>query len=583
MLVYGDVERVERVADKRAAILETLRLVEPMAAGIERHAAVVSAFVSLSELAQGIADAAFRERGAEASSSQEQVVSTALVALARTVDESWRSGFEPGALPWSALRALNRLDGAETLRVKEAEGYAFYALYPETYLEAARRSGLDRGTTVIGIRSIGTGLAALVAAALDAAIPATVRPVGHPFRREIRIDTALAEHLTADPDRSFAIVDEGPGLSGSSFGAVADWLEARGVAGGRIHFFPSHPGDLGPEAADPHRARWSSASRHWVGADDLLLNGGRLGAWAAELVGTLETPLEDLSGGAWRSRRYRSEADWPAANVQQERRKFVARAGGVSWLIKFAGLGPAGEGKLARARQLHEAGFAPEVAGLRYGFLVERWIEHANSLDHIPCDRSLLIRWIGTYLGFRARAFPAPAGRGASLEQLAKMARHNAGLALGPDAAAALARPLSRAPELEQRVRRIRIDGRLHAQEWLVEHGRLFKTDALDHCAGHDLVGCQDVAWDIAGARSEFMLDHAETARLCDIVEHESGRPVDPELLTLLEPCYLAFQLGAATLAAHAIGGHEAVRLRRDAQRYAAGLRVYLARSAAGG
>jgi hypothetical protein len=583
MLVYGDVERVERIADKRAAILETLRRVEPMAAGIGRHAAVVSAFVSLSELAQGIADAAFRERGADGRSSKEQVVATALVALARTVDESWRSGFEQGAPPWSALRALNGLDGAETLRVKEAEGYAFYALYPETYLEAARRSGLDRGTTVIGIRSIGTGLAALVSAALGAAIPVTVRPVGHPFRREIRIDTSLAEQLTADPDRSFAIVDEGPGLSGSSFGAVADWLETRGVAGGRIHFFPSHPGDLGPEAVDSHRARWSSASRHWFAADDLLLNGGHLAAWAAELVGTLETPLEDLSGGAWRSRRYQSEADWPAANVQQERRKFLARADGASWLIKFAGLGPAGEGKLWQARQLYEAGFAPRVAGLRHGFLVERWIEHAASLDQMPCDRSLLVGWIGTYLGFRARAFPAPAGRGASLEQLAQMARHNAGQALGHDAAAALARTLSRASELEHHARRIRIDGRLHAHEWLIEHGRLIKTDALDHCAGHDLIGCQDVAWDIAGARAEFMLDHAETARLCDIVERESGRPVDPELLACLEPCYLAFQLGAATLAARAIGGHEAVRLHSDARRYAAGLRAYLARSASGG
>jgi hypothetical protein len=160
------------------------------------------------------------------------------------------------------------------------------------------------------------------------------------------------------------------------------------------------------------------------------------------------------------------------------------------------------------------------------------------------------------------------------------MAGHNAGQALGPEAAAALARPLARASELQQRVRRIRIDGRLHAHEWLVEDGRLFKTDALDHCAGHDLIGCQDVAWDIAGARSEFMLDHAETARLCDIVEQESGHSVDPELLACLEPCYLAFQLGAAKLAARAIGGHEAVRLSGDAQRYAARLRSYLATSA---
>src|ERR687883_13969 len=61
MLVYGDAERVERVADKRATILDALRVVDTMAAGIERHAALVSVFVALSELAQGIADAAFKD------------------------------------------------------------------------------------------------------------------------------------------------------------------------------------------------------------------------------------------------------------------------------------------------------------------------------------------------------------------------------------------------------------------------------------------------------------------------------------------------------------------------------------------
>ena len=580
MLVYGDAERVERVADKRATILEALRVVDTMAAGIERHAALVSVFVALSELAQGIADAAFKDRGADGNSLQEQAVSNALIALGRTVDASWRSGFAKGPLPWSALRALNALAGTEALLVKEAEGYAFYALYPEAYLEAARRSRLDSRTTVIGIRSIGTGLAALVAAALDATMLVTVRPVGHPFRREIRIDLALAAQITADPDRTFAIVDEGPGLSGSSFGAVADWLEARGVAQGRIHFFPSHPGDLGPEATEAHRVRWSSASRHFVAADDLLLAEERLAAWLTGLVGTLEAPLDDVSGGGWRRWRYHGEADWPAANVQQERRKFLAHASGGSWLIKFAGLGRAGEAKLSQARQLCEAGFTPPVAGLRHGFLVERWIDHATSLDQMPYDRSLLVKGIGTYLGFRARAFPAPTARGAGLEQLAEMACHNAGQALGSEAAAAVARALSRASELQHNVRRIRIDGRLHAHEWLVEHGRLIKTDALDHCASHDLIGCQDAAWDIAGARFEFMLDRTETVRLCDIVERESGHHIDRDLLAYLEPCYLAFQLGAATLAARAIGGPEAVRLRQAAERYAARLRLILATEA---
>jgi hypothetical protein len=73
------------------------------------------------------------------------------------------------------------------------------------------------------------------------------------------------------------------------------------------------------------------------------------------------------------------------------------------------------------------------------------------------------------------------------------------------------------------------------------------------------------------------MLDQAETVRLCDIVEQQSGHRVDRELLAYLEPCYLAFHLGAATLAARAIGGDEAVRLHRAAERYAARLRSILA------
>ena len=100
------------------------------------------------------------------------------------------------------------------------EGYSFYALYPEAYLEAA--SALA-GTPVhaIGIRSIGLGLAALIAAACDGAMPISVRPVGHPFQRELRLSPALQRRLLEGaPDTVYAIADEGPGLSGSSFSAA---------------------------------------------------------------------------------------------------------------------------------------------------------------------------------------------------------------------------------------------------------------------------------------------------------------------------------------------------------------------------
>src|SRR5215217_4658376 len=192
MLVYGDASRTERLGEKRASILAALAAVEPMAPGIERHAALVAAFIASSELVQGLADAAFEEHGADRGSEAERSGMTALAALAAMIDASWRHGVAAPAVPWPALEPLGGLDGAMTLRTNEAEGYAFYALYPESYLEAARRSGLGPRTAVIGIRSIGTGLAALVAAVLRTPLPVTVRPVGHPYRRELRIGGPLA-------------------------------------------------------------------------------------------------------------------------------------------------------------------------------------------------------------------------------------------------------------------------------------------------------------------------------------------------------------------------------------------------------
>jgi hypothetical protein len=41
---------------------------------------------------------------------------------------------------------------------------------------------------------------------------------------------------------------------------------------------------------------------------------------------------------------------------------------------------------------------------------------------------------------------------------------------------------------------------RTHGEEATRDLDRLLKTDALDYHAGHDPIGCQDIAWDIAGA-----------------------------------------------------------------------------------
>ena len=585
MLVYGDASITESPNEKHARIVEAAREAVAMAVGVERHGALVAAFIEAGELAQGIADAAFAKQGHDASTPAQDRAMALLMELAGIVRLSWQSGFGRIApLLDSAIIRCEAAQWSDSICVKRPEGYAFYALYPEAYLEAAVALAPLRGKVqVIGIRSIGTGLAAMVATALGAPGPVTVRPVGHPFRRELALVPELAAGLLAQPEAQLAVVDEGPGLSGTSFGAVADYLEDQGVAPERIWFFPSHAGDLGPQASPRHRARWAKAARHVVDFDTLVLGANnpahRLESWVADLVGAPEAPLDTLSGGGWRQRAY-GGAQWPPAHVQQERQKFLLRTRTGAWLLKFAGLGREGVRNLDRARALSAAGFTPEVVGYRHGFLVERWIEDAHPLDLRAVDRGALVGFVGRYLGFRARAFLAGPEQGASLNRLLEMARANTAQALGEAWARRLDRFTPDLPELERRVRRVETDNRLHAWEWLqCADGRLFKTDALDHHAAHDLVGCQDVAWDVAGATIELDLSEAEAQDLCAVIAHETGRAVDPGLLAVCLPCYLAFQTGYYALAADTLVGwpDEAARLRAASDRYAARLRGVLA------
>jgi hypothetical protein len=589
MLVYGDAVRTEDPREKLAGIVDALEQAARMPAGVRRHGALVAVFVDAGELAQGIADADFHDRRQDARSPAQDAAMALLMQLAQAICISWGSGF-------ARLTPLSP-DGARTvgaaplpafITTRRAEGFAFYALYPECYASAALAWQARTRAQVIGIRSIGAPLSAMVAAALWAPAPVTIRPTGHSFRRQVSLADELAAQLLAARSVHFAVVDEGPGLSGSSFGAVADYLEERGVPGDRIAFFPSHGGALGPQACERHRDRWGRVARQIMPFDALVLCARRpehrLEAWIADVLGPPEGPPDDISGGRWRLHRYAREADWPPVHAQQERRKFLLRARGETWLLKFAGLGRDGERKLERACILHAAGFAPPVAGYRHGFLIERWLDDARPLDRCPVDPDWLGEQVGRYLGFRARSFPTRAGRGASPAELWMMARYNAAEALGPDVARSFDRWTAEdLAELAERVRPVETDNRLHAWEWLVRSdGRLLKCDALDHHAGHDLVGCQDIAWDVVGATVELELPASAQARLCAALERASGRALDPQLSALLTPCYLAFQLGFWTMAAGAaLGPEEAARLWRAAERYAARLRhALLARPA---
>jgi hypothetical protein len=154
------------------------------------------------------------------------------------------------------------------------------------------------------------------------------------------------------------------------------------------------------------------------------------------------------------------------------------------------------------------------------------------------------------------------------LGELRRMAVYNTRQALGDEAGTALDRSLPHPDDLDGKVRRICTDNRLHAWEWLVCGDRIIKADALDHSAAHDLIGHQDVGWDIAGAIVELDLSEEEATRLCTIVERDGAHPVSPELLAFLLPCYCAFHMGAHLMAAATLEGEEGARLRKAADRY---------------
>lgn len=519
MLVYGDSEHEVCCAD----LLAELRRDDGKRL---HHDALRDRFVALAGLAQGVADADFSAIRQERERPGERALLEALQALGKALLQSWDEACRGGSAP-----PLPHVASLPTrVMVREAEGYAHYALYPEAYGLAARQLNLRAPPLVIGLRSIGGGLAAMAAAALEAPPPITLRPGGDPFARSLAIDPELAKHLL-EGERHFVIVDEGPGLSGSSFGCVADWLEDHGVQPDRIAFLPGHSGPLGPEASQRHRERWARADRSAVQPD-------RLDEWIANLLGPIDS-WTDISAGKWRADSYATEDQWPAAVPAWERMKYLVGARGAKWMVRFAGLGTAGREKLRLARLLAERGFGPEVAGLTHGWLALRW--HDDAVSTVPTPEELR-----AYLELRSGL---SAHQGARLAELVTMASRNCPELIRWDP------PLER---LQAQVRPVRTDGRLHRHEWLrLADGQLMKADALDHHRGHDIVGAQHITWDQAGAAVELEIA-LSTAR--------------PQLEAFYRVAYCAFQIGAHELGKGMSPADEQPRLEAAIARYRSAL-----------
>src|SRR5205823_5041723 len=98
----------------------------------------------------------------------------------------------------------------------------------------------------------------------------TVRPRGHPFDRTIAVTGQLRSHICDSHPSHYAIVDEGPGLSGSSFAAVSDMLIELGARPDRVVLFPSWNAPASALRSERGRAAWGRHPRFVVPFEDVF-------------------------------------------------------------------------------------------------------------------------------------------------------------------------------------------------------------------------------------------------------------------------------------------------------------------------
>jgi hypothetical protein len=539
------------------------------AAGPSSHDDITSLLIDLGVVEAGVADAIFPE--ADGRSPVADSFRGASLAAGRLFHDSWRgassSGLRGGAGALAALLdEVGRGPLPATVRPKVPEGYAYYALYPETYLAAAERWARDKGggraVVVIGVRSIGTSLAAVVAAALESeGVPVsslTLRPRGHPFDRRPVLTPDLAAGLRARAgDSHFLVVDEGPGLSASSLTGTADVLGALGVPDRRVTLFPSHLPDPAGFVSESARERWPRHGKAHAPFETVFPAGT---PWGAE--------ARDLSAGGWRGLLYADERAWPAVHPWHERRKYLAEAGdGTAVLHRFAGLGGHGARACRRATALAEAGLTPPVLGLSRGFLGQAWVGGARPLTRRDAGPAFLA-FAATYLGHLGRHHAT--GEAANNRQLIEMLRVNVLEELGaswPNSINGLKRHNTSMSE----VLAVAVDGRMLPHEWLLTPtGTYLKTDAIDHHADHFFPGpAADIAWDIAGLAAEFGLPDRTVANLAAAVGAAVGDPALAARLPFHAAAYTAFRLGYVRLAAVTLAGTaDGARMGRLARRY---------------
>lgn len=420
----------------------------------------------------------------------------------------------------------------EHLYLSPPEGFAFYALHPLDFAELAANAPI-RGAyaAVVGIRSIGTTLSAVVRAALMKrglhAERITVRPSGHPYDRQTQFDAGqlrwIGEQRANQAD--FLVVDEGPGMSGSSFLSVGDALLGAGVARPRLRFLCSRVPDVNVLCARDAAARWNSYQASYVAPAT------HLPAEAGIYIG----------GGYWRHELMKRDPSyWPASWSQMERLKFLAPDRRT--VFKFEGFGRFGAEIRQRACTLSEAGYIPPHSSAFDGFAANPLMQ-GEILTSSELSQEVLER-MAAYCAFRASAFRVHEAR--SADQIETMLRFNVAEEFGVELNGSLG------PLRSERL--VLVDGRMLPHEWVrTPSGCLMKCDATSHGDDHFFPGpATDICWDLAGAIVEWNMPPDASNFFLDRYQSLSGDRPRPRLPAYLL-AYTIFRMAYCKMAASAM------------------------------
>lgn len=552
-----------------------------------RHEHALELLMEWGELESGIADALFIE-----SDSIEQIaLSSREIALliGRLFYLSWEGEVQRSRALMPPIRgkllSFSKMPLPLEIRTRAPEGYIYYGLYPEMYLEAAKaffREMRPERAVSIGLRSIGTSLSAAVGGALSElgvkVESFTLRPRGHPFRRKMLIAPELESRLKSFAGSYFLIIDEGPGISGSSFGSASHALSEMGIPDPEIIFFPSHLPD-GSRLLTPHARRsWHNYRKYVVPFEENRPNGKLLGAWSGR-------EKLDISAGKWRSLFFDRESDYPALHPSHEQRKYLCleeplngkKIKGPAFLMKFAGLGKYGRSKYERALALSDKGLYPKVHGLTGGFLVRDFVE-GRPVAQADINPDLL-DYIAAYIASMGKMFQV--GEEIPFDSNMKMISENVLETIGKEWTANIGKLESLRPAVCGGTAAA-IDGRMMRHEWLVTKGGFLKTDSVGHHLDQFYPRSQDPAWDVAALCIEFPLRGREMEYFISRYAALSGDAHIREKLPFYRISYLAYRLGYTELASLELGeSPDGLRLKSLSDYYSFLLKMELSNLAA--